>query len=117
MLTFRSFNKSFVHGALVCSAYALGPYSMVTLVLAGLICVYAGWFRQASLVSFLSGVIVAVVSYTFMEFLREPEMGYVFFWVPLALLIILPTVLTGYVIGKFIFTITHQRGNDAKSDA
>jgi thiamine biosynthesis lipoprotein ApbE len=37
--------------------------------------------------------------------------------VPFALLVILPTVLAGYVIGKIIFTITHRRDSCAESDA
>jgi hypothetical protein len=120
MLPFRYVNNSFVHGAAAYSAYALGPFvhSMASLILAGLICVYAGWFRQAYLASFLGGVIVAVVSWTFVGMLSLPEPGFgVFFMVPFALLVILPTVLAGYVIGKIIFAITHRRDKGAESDA
>jgi membrane-bound ClpP family serine protease len=120
MPPFRKFNNSCVHGAAAYSAYALGPivHSPVTLILAGLICVYAGWFRQAYLASFLGGVIVAVVSWTFVGMLSLPEPGFgVFFMVPFALLVILPTVLAGYVIGKIIFSITHRRDKRAESDA
>jgi hypothetical protein len=120
MLTFRNLNNSFVHGAAAYSAYALGPFvqSIVSMMLAGLICVYAGWFRQASLASFLGGVIVAVVSWTFVGMLSLPEPGFgIFFMVPFALLVTLPTVLAGYVIGKIAFAITHRRDKIAKSDA
>ena len=55
MHSFRNFNNSFVHGVAAYSAYALRAFihSMVSLILAGLICVYAGWFRQAYLASFV----------------------------------------------------------------
>ncbi|WP_141838547.1 hypothetical protein [Herbaspirillum sp. SJZ107] len=118
MLSFRNFNNSFVHGAAAYSAYALGPFmhSISSLILAGLICVYAGWFRQAYLASFLGGVIVAVVSWTFVGMLSLPEPGFgIFFMVPFALLVILPTVLAGYVIGKFIFAIAHRRDKGGES--
>lgn len=120
MPAFRNFNNSFVHGAAAYSAYALGPFvhSPVTLILAGLICVYAGWFRKAFLALFLSGVIVAVVSWTFVGMLSLPEPGFgVFFMVPFAMLVILPTVLAGYGIGKIIFTITHRGDKSVESDA
>jgi hypothetical protein len=119
MSPLRSFNNSFVHGATAWAAYALGPFvhSPATLILAALICVYAGWFRQAYLASFLGGVIVAVVSWTFVGMLSLPKPGFgVFFMVPFALLVILPTVLAGYAIGKIIFVITHRRDERAKDD-
>jgi hypothetical protein len=90
---------------------------VISLILAGLICVYAGWFRQACLVSFLAGVIVAVVSWTFVGMLSLLEPGFgVLFMVPFALLVILPTVIAGFVIGKIVFTMTHRADKGAESD-
>lgn len=112
MKLFRILNNSFVHGAAAYSAYALGPFvhSRVSLIAACLICVYAGWAHQAYLASFLGGVIVAVVGWTAAGILSSPEAGFgVFFMVPFALLVILPAGLGGYVIGKIIFTIAHQK--------
>jgi hypothetical protein len=119
MKLFRNFNNSFVHGVAAYSAYALGPFvhSRVSLIAACLICVYAGWFRQAYLASFLGGVIVAVVGWTAAGILSSPEVGFgVFFMVPFALLVILPTVLAGYVIGRIILTIAHRRYKGGESD-
>jgi len=118
MKLFRNFNNSFVHGAAAYSAYALGPFvhSRVSLIVACLICVYASWFRQAYLASFLGEVIVAVVGWTATGVLSSPEVGFgMFFMPPFALLVILPTVLAGYVIGKIIFTITHRRHKGSES--
>ncbi|MDB5793397.1 MAG: hypothetical protein JWQ80_3421 [Massilia sp.] len=120
MLPFRNLNNSFVHGAAAYSAYALGPFvqSRMSLILACLICVYAGWFRQAYLASFLGGVIVAVVSWTALGILSSPAIGFgAFFLAPVALLVILPTALTGYVIGRILFTIAHPRDKGAEGDA
>ncbi len=114
----RNLNCSFVHGAAAYSACALGPFvqSWVSLIAAGLICVYAGWFRQAYLASFLGGVIVAVVGWTAAGILSSPEVSFgMFFMVPFALLVILPTVLGGYVIGRIIFTIAHRDTNGSES--
>jgi len=118
MKLFRNLHNSFVHGAAAWSAYALGPFvqSRVSLIAACLICVYAGWFRQAYLASFLGGVIVAVVGWTTVGIMSSPDAGSgVFFMVPFALLAILPTVLVGYVIGKLLFTMTHRRPKDGES--
>lgn len=120
MLAFHKLNNSFAHGAAAYSAYALAPFvqSWVSLVLAFLICVYAGWSRHAYLASFLGGVIVAVVSWTTVGILSSHGTGFgVFFMVPFALPVILPTVLAGYVIGRFLFTIAHRKARDAESDA
>lgn len=111
-------NSSFVHGVATYSAYAIGPFlhSPVGLIASCLICVYAGWFRQAYLASFLGGVIVAVVGWTAAGILSSPEVGFgVFFMVPFALSVILPTVLAGYVIGKIAFTISHRKPNRGKA--
>jgi hypothetical protein len=55
------------------------------LIVAGLICVYAGWYRRAYLASFLRGIIVAVVGWTTVGILSSPEVGVgVFFMVPFA---------------------------------
>jgi hypothetical protein len=90
----------------------------MSLILAFLICVYAGWFRQAYLASFLGGVIVSVVGWTAAGVLSSPEVGFgVFFMVPFALSVILPTVLAGYVIGRVIFKIAHRRDKGARSGA
>jgi len=118
MKLFHNLNNSFVHGAAAYSAYALGPFlhSKVGLIAACLICVYAGWFRQAYLASFLGGVIVTVVGWTAEGILSSPEVGFgVFFMVPFALLVILPTVLAGYVIGRIIFTIAHRKPKGGES--
>jgi hypothetical protein len=118
MKLYRSLNNSFAHGAAAYSAYALGPFvhSQVSLIAACLICVYAGWFRQAYLASFLGGVIAAVVGWTAAGILISPEAGFgVFFMVPFALLVILPTALGGYVIGRIIFTIMHRRSKGDES--
>jgi hypothetical protein len=120
MPAFRNLNNSFVHGAAAYSAYTLAPYvqSWASLILAFLICVYAGWFRQAYLASFLGGVIVSVVGWTAAGILSSPEVGFgMFFMVPFALLVILPTVLVGYVIGRVVFTVTHRRDKGARNDA
>lgn len=111
MKLFHNLNNSFAHGAAAYSAYALGPmlHSQIFLIAAGLICVYAGWFRKAYLASFLGGVIVAVLGWTAGGILSSPEVGFgVFFMVPFALLVVLPTVVAGYVIGRIIFTIGHR---------
>jgi hypothetical protein len=118
MKFFRNLNNSFVHGATAYSAYALGPFvhSQVSLIAACVICIYAGWFRQAYLASFLGGVIVGVVGWTAAGILTSPEVGFgVFFMVPFALLVILPTVLAGYVIGRIIFTIAHLKPKGGES--
>jgi hypothetical protein len=118
MLPFRNFNNSFVHGVAAYSAYLTAPFLQSwSSILAFLICVYAGWFRQAYLASFLGGVIVSVVGWTALGILSAPEVGFrVFFWVPFALSVILPTVLAGYAIGRVIFTIAHRRDNGPRSD-
>jgi hypothetical protein len=118
MKLFLNLNNSFVHGAAAYSAYALGPvvHSQVGLIAACLICVFAGWFRQVYLASFLGGVIVAVVSWTAAGILSSPEAGFgVFFMVPFALLVILPTVLAGYFIGRMMFTIAHRKPKGGES--
>ena len=118
MKLFRNLISSFVHGAAAYSAYALGPFlhSQVGLIAACLICVYAGWFRQAYLASFLGGVIVAVVGWTAAGILSSPEVGFrVFFMVPFALSVILPTVLAGYVLGRIIFAIAHRKPKGGES--
>lgn len=120
MLPFRNLNNSFVHGAAALSAYALGPFvqSPVSPILACLICVYAGWFRRAYLASFLGGVIVAVVSWAAFATLSSPEIGFsAFFMAPVALLVILPFALTGYVIGRVLFAIAHSRDKADEGDA
>lgn len=104
----RGWNNSFVHGAAAYSAYASAPlvHSNVSWIVAGLICVYAGWFRQAYLASFLGGIIVAVVGWTTVGILSSPGAGFgVFFMVPFALLVILPTALAAYMVGR---VLTHQ---------
>lgn len=118
MKRFHNLNISFVHGAAAYSAYVLGAFlhSQVGLIAACLICVYAGWFRQAYLASFLGGVIVAVVGWTATGILSSPEVDFrVFFMVPFALLVILPTVLAGYVIGRIIFTIARRKSKGGES--
>lgn len=113
------FTNAFVHGAAAYSTYALAPFlqSQVSLVLALLICVHAGWCRQAYLAAFLGGVIVAVVGWTAVGILSSPEVGFgVFFMVPFALLVILPTVLAGYLVGKAISTIAQRRARAADRD-
>jgi hypothetical protein len=73
------------------------------LFIAGLICVYAGWFRRRYLASFLGGIIVAVISWTTIAILSSPEVGVgVFFMVPFALLVILPEAVAAYVVGRVI---------------
>jgi hypothetical protein len=118
MKLFRNLNNSFVHGAAAYSAYALGPFvhSQVSLTVASLTCVYAGWFRQAYLASFLGGVIVAIIGWTAAGILGSPKAGFgVFFMLPFALLVILPTVLAGYVIGRILFSIAHRKPRDGES--
>lgn len=115
------FNNSFVHGAAAYSVNMLVPYihSWVTWILAFLICVYAGWFRQSYLASFLGGVIVSVVGWTAIGILSSPEVGFgtiFIFMVPFALLVILPAALAGYVIGRAIFMVAHRREKGAGSD-
>jgi hypothetical protein len=116
MLPFQKLNNSFVHGVAAYSAYALAPlvHSWVSLILAFFICVYAGWFRHAYLASFLGGVVLAVISLTAVGILSSPGTGFgVFFMVPFALLVILPTVLAGYLIGRCIFRIAHHKAGGA----
>lgn len=118
MKLFHNLNNSFLHGAAAYSAYVFGGFlhSQVGLIAACLICVYAGWFRQAYLASFLGGVIVAVVGWTAAGILSSPEVGFgVLFMVPFALSVILPTVLAGYVIGRIIFTIAHRKSEGGES--
>lgn len=92
-------------------------HSVISLILADLIFVYAGWFRQVYLVSFLAGVIVAVVSWTFVGMLSLPKPGFgVLFMIPFTLLVILPKVIAGFVIGKIVFTMTHRVDKGAESD-
>lgn len=80
-------------------------------------CVYAGWYRQAYLASFLGGVIVSALAWTAAGVLRPPEVGFgVFLMVSFAMSVILPTVLAGYVVGRVIFAIAHGSGRGAKSD-
>lgn len=101
-------NRPFVHGAAAYSACASAPYvhSRISLVMACLVCVYAGWCRQAYLASFLGGIIVAIVGWTLAGILGSPGIGIgVFFMVPFALLLILPAALVAYVLGKAIRAI------------
>ena len=115
MKILRIFDKSFVHGVITYSAYSLGPFleSRLCAIVAFLFCVYAGWSIRSYLPSFLGGVIVAVVIWTAAGAL---EVGFgVFFMVPFALLVILPTALAGYMIGKIIFMITRRA--DGTADA
>jgi hypothetical protein len=114
MKLFRNFNNSFVHGVAAYSAYTLSAFlpSQLGPIAAFFLCVYAGWFSRACLASFLGGVTVAVIASTTMGAL---EVGFgVFFMVPFALLVILPAVLGGYIIGKIIFTIMHRRHGAAE---
>jgi hypothetical protein len=115
----RRLNNSFVHGALAYSAYAWGPLLLgkASWVVAALLCVYAGWFRRAYLAAFLGGVIVAVVGWTAVGILSSPEVGVgVFFMVPFALLVILPTALAGYLLGRMIAAIANPRVGGAGTD-
>lgn len=116
------FNNSFVHGAAAYSANMLVPYmqSWVAWILAFLICVYAGWFRQSYLASFLGGVIVSVVGWTAIGILISPEVGFgtiFIFMIPFALSVILPEALAGYVIGRIVSKIAHRRDKVAESEA
>lgn len=109
----RSMNNSFVHGAAALSVHASTPFvhHKLALIVAGLICVYAGWFHRAYLASFLGGIIVAVVVWTAIVILSTPELGIgVFVMVPFALSVILPIALAAYVVGRVIFTVMHQAG-------
>jgi hypothetical protein len=113
----RSLNNSFVHGAAAYSAYASAPFvhNDLSWIMAGLICVYAGWFHRAYLASFLGGITVAVLGWTTLGVLSSPDVGFgVFFMVPFALLVILPTALAAYVLGRVIFTIVHRREKRAR---
>jgi len=112
MMRYGRLNNSFVHGVAAYSAYALTPFvhGSAGSIVAGLVCVYAGWRRQAYLASFLGGIIVAVVGWTVVGMLSLPSPGIgVFFMVPFALLVILPVALVGYVLGKAIRVIAQRR--------
>lgn len=108
----RGLNNSFVHGAAAYSVYALAPFvhGNLSWILAGLICMYAGWFRRAYLAAFLGGIIVAVVVWTTVGALSLPGTGFgVFFMVPFALLVILPVALVAYTTGKIISALVDRR--------
>jgi hypothetical protein len=116
----RRLNNSFVHGALAYSAYAWAPLLLgkAAWIVAALLCLYAGWCRQAYLASFLGGVIVAVVGWTAIGILSSPEVGVgVFFMVPFALSVILPTALAGYLLGRVIFALVRRRSGGPEPEA
>jgi hypothetical protein len=49
------------------------------------------------------------VGWTTIGILSSPGVGFgVFFMVPFALLVILPTALAAYVVGRVIFTIAYR---------
>jgi hypothetical protein len=116
----RRLNNAFIHGVAAYSAFASAPivHSNLTLFVAGLACVYAGWHRRGNLASFLGGIIVAVVGWTTIGILSSPDVGIgVFFMVPFALLVILPEAVAAYVLGRVIFMIVHRSFDRTQGDA
>jgi hypothetical protein len=118
MCLLHRLNHSFVHGVAAYAAYASGPivHNNMGLILACLICVYAGWCRQAYLAAFLGGVITAVVGPIVMTVVGSPDVGAgVFFMVPFALALVLPVALAGYAIGRVAFTMAGRWGRHTET--
>jgi membrane-bound ClpP family serine protease len=107
----RRLNHSFCHGVAAYSALASAPivHSNLALIMAGLTCVYAGWFHGRRLAAFLGGIIVAVAGWTTVGILGSPEVGVgIFSMVPFALLVILPEATAAYVVGRVAFTLARR---------
>lgn len=107
----RSLSNSFVHGAVAYSALALSPYlqSSWSWIFTAATCVYAGWFHRSYIWSFLGGIIVAVTGFAAVATLSlGGGGGGLFFMSAVALFLILPTMATGFGVGKIIFVLWHR---------
>lgn len=115
----RHLDNSFVHGAVAFLAYALGPivHSSMSPIASCLVCVYAGWCRQAYLASFLGGIIVAVLGWTGVGVLFAPGTAVAaLFMLPFALLVIVPVAFAGFVVGKGMRVLGNRRAGSEKMD-